>query len=85
MPSTSTRTWAELFPDGREIFYEGDSPDEFASHIAETYGFDPRADHRWWEVIDGDGDMEAFVLYGFRCPPALLDAIYGNPAYPLGS
>lgn len=85
MTATSTSTWADLFPNGREIFYEGDDPDGFASDIAETYGFDPRTDPRWWEVIEGDGDMEAFVVYGFHCPPELLDAIYGNDAYPLGS
>jgi hypothetical protein len=82
MPSTSTQSWAELFPNGRDIFYEGDSPDEFAAHIATTYGFDPRTDHQWWDVIDGGDGMAPFVSYSFRCPANLLDAIYGNPAYP---
>lgn len=82
---TVKQTWADLFPTGREVFYEGDEPDEFAADLAANYGFDPRKDHRWWEVIEGDGDTEAFVVYGFHCPPELLNAIYGNPAYPLGS
>jgi hypothetical protein len=85
MTETNNPSWAQLFPNGREIFYEGDEPDKFAAHLAETYGLDPRADPRWWEVIDGDGDMEPFVVYGFRCPAHLLDLIYGNSAYPLGS
>ncbi|WP_250029750.1 hypothetical protein [Paractinoplanes maris] len=85
MSSTGTVTWAELFPNGRDIFYEGDSPDDFAAEIAARYGFDPRTDKRWWEVIDGGGDMEPFVSYRFHCPVHLLDAIYGNDKYPLGS
>ncbi|WP_045740888.1 hypothetical protein [Actinoplanes rectilineatus] len=80
--STGATTWAELFPSGRDIFYEGDRPDEFAAEIAAKHGFDPRTDKRWWEVIDGD---EPFVTYQFHCPPHLLDAIYGNDQYPLGS
>lgn len=82
MPSTDTATWAELFPNGRDIFYEGDDPDGFAEEIAVKYGFDPRTDRRWWDVIDGE---EPFVAYQFHCPAHLLDAIYGNSAYPLGS
>ena len=26
-------TWAEMFPDGRQIFYEGDKPKAFAKEI----------------------------------------------------
>lgn len=85
MSSTSTTTWAELFPNGREIFYEGDDPDGFAVEIAAKYGFDPRTDQRWWEVIEGDAESEPFVVYGFHCPAVLLDVIYANPKYPLGS
>jgi hypothetical protein len=85
MPSTDTTTWAELFPGGRDIFYEGDSPDEFAAELLAVHGFDPRTHPGWWEVIPGDGDMEPFVSYRFCCPPELLDAVYGNSAYPLGS
>ena len=83
MSSTDTTTWAELFPNGRDIFYEGNEPDEFAAEIAAKYGFDPRTDRRWWEVVE-DGE-EPFVSYRFRCPARLLDEIYGNDAYPLGS
>lgn len=85
MPSTSSTTWADLFPDGRDIFYEGDDPDEFAAEIAAKYGFDPRTDMRWWDVIDGGDGMEPFVSHRFRCPAHLLDAIYGNDKYPMGS
>lgn len=82
MPSTITPTWADLFPGGRDIFYEGDSPDEFATEIASKYGFDPRSDRRWREVIEGE---EPFVAYQFHCPQHLLDALYGSGTYPLGS
>ena len=30
-----------LFPNGRDIFYEGDSPRDFRTEIIEEYGFDP--------------------------------------------
>jgi hypothetical protein len=85
MSNTDTATWAELFPAGRDIFYEGDDPDGFAAHIAERFGFDPRADRGWWDVIEGDGELAPFTAYRFRCPPEHLDAIYGNSTYPLGS
>ncbi len=85
MTTTDTTTWAELFPTGRDIFYEGETPDEFAAEIAERFGFDPRKDPHWWDVIEGDEDMEPFVSYRFHCPAHLLDPIYGNPEYPLGS
>jgi hypothetical protein len=85
MPFTDTTTWAELFPNGRDIFYEGDGPDEFAAEIASKYGFDPRTDRRWWDVIAGDDGAEPLVSYMFHCPSHLLDAIYGNGAYLLGS
>jgi hypothetical protein len=83
--STDTRTWSELFPTGRDIYYEGDDPDGFAAELAATYGFDPRTDPHWWDVIPGDDDAEPFSSYRFHCPAELLDAVYGNPAYPLGS
>lgn len=83
--SASASTWADLFPNGRSLFYEGDSPDEFAADLAATYGLDPRTDHRWWEVVDGTTVSEPFLSYQFHCPAHLIDVIYGNPAYPLGS
>lgn len=81
------RTWAKLFPRGRDIFYEGDDPDGFAEEIAATFGFDPRSDHRWWDVIpvDGSDEFRADPYPQFYCPAEHLDAIYGNPEYPLGS
>lgn len=85
MSPTSTTTWSELFPAGRDLFYEGDSPDQFAVQLLEAHGFDPRTDPGWWEVIPGDGDMEPFAAYRFHCPVELLDAVYGSDAYPLGS
>jgi hypothetical protein len=46
-------TWANLFPQGREIFYEGEDPAGFASQIQAEFGFSPsprpslgRADRR---------------------------------------
>lgn len=78
----TTREWALLFPNGRDIFYEGDSPRDFRTEIIEEYGFDPGEDPAWGVVI-GDGP-EAFTSYRFHCPAEHLDAIYGGQ-YPMGS
>jgi hypothetical protein len=66
-------TWHDLFPEGRDIFYEGDDPAGFAAEIRAEFGFDPAADPNW------PGD------HRFRCPPEHLEAIYGSSRFPLGS
>ena len=67
------KSWAEMFPNGRHIFYEGDDAEGFARQIKTEFGFDPSQDPKW-----SDG-------HGFDCPPEHLDAIYGARRFPLGS
>lgn len=66
-------TWASLYPEGRDIFYEGDHPAGFASQIEAEFGFSPALDPRWG------------VSYCFYCPAEHLDAIYGSDRFPVGS
>jgi hypothetical protein len=68
-------TWAELFPEGRFIFYEGDDPTGFADEIWERFNFAVDQSPKW----KGGGDP------GFHCPAQLLDEIYGSGRYPMGS
>lgn len=71
----SIRTWRELFPQGRSIFYEGDDAEEFRQQIKAEFGFDP-GDSDGWNRADG---------WRFHCPPQHLDAIYGVSRFPVGS
>jgi hypothetical protein len=73
--STNTITQRELFPSGRQIYYEGDNPEGFALEIKERFGFDPRISSGWDEEHG----------YSFVCPAEFLDAIYGSELYPMGS
>lgn len=66
--------WAKLFPEGRDLYYEGEQPEEFAEAVPEEFGFDPSAD-RLWEAKDGGRDGTA-ASYGFHCPAEKLDGIY---------
>ena len=66
--------WARLFPEGRDLYYEGEQPEEFVEAVREEFGFDPSADPLWGKQIDGrDG---AAASYGFHCPAENLDAMY---------
>jgi len=80
------KTWREMFPAGRHIYYEGGDPDGFRAQIREEFGFDP-GDHRLWGDWTGDtpDDPEGFKSYGFDCPAEHLDAIYGSSRWRLGS
>jgi hypothetical protein len=76
------KTWSELFPNGRDIFYEGNDPEGFVTEIKAKFGFDPsksKPQGVWasfgWNKADG---------YCFFCPPEHLNAIYGGE-YPMGS
>ena len=68
-----TTPWRELFPDGRNIFYEGGDPAGFAREIKVEFGFDPADDPRWHD------DRQ------FHCPAEHLDAICGSDRFPMGS
>ena len=64
---------AELFPSGRELYYEGKNRKAFIAEMKSKFDFDPSRDHGWSK---GSG-------WRFHCPPDLLDKIYGR--YQLGS
>ncbi len=69
-------TWAKLFPEGRDLYYEGGCPREFAEAVRAEFGFDPSADPLWGKRIeDGDGQARS-ASYGFHCPAEKLDGIY---------
>lgn len=57
MNTDEIRTWAEIFPGGRCIVYEGDDPGRFVREIKEEFGFDPSQDYRW-----GKGSWMARII-----------------------
>lgn len=67
-------TWAEMFPDGRGIYYEANDRANFARRIRDQFAFDVTADPEW----NKDGG------WAFHCPAEYLDAIYGG-RWTLGS
>ena len=69
-------TWAKLFPEGRDLYYEGECPDKFTEAIREEFGFDPSADPLWGKWVEGDHGEPGFISYGFHCPAKHIDAIY---------
>lgn len=69
------RSWADIFPLGRDLFYEGDDPEGFAAQIRSEVGLDVSAG-RGWAHARG---------WRFHCPPEFLDVIYGSERFPLGS
>lgn len=79
-----------LFPGGRFIYYEGDTPDDFIEEVkAATGGFDPSTQATWGEYIPyGEqrlwNDPPGFHSYGFECPPEHLPTIYYG-RWPMGS
>ncbi len=70
--------WAKLFPEGRDLCYEGEHPGEFAEAIREEFGFDPSADPLWGKQIEGGDGQAGFASYGFHCPAEKLDAMYAR-------
>lgn len=81
---TRERKWSEMFPEGRHIYYEGDDPSGFVKEMKARFDFDPSLDNKWWGygMCHNGG---TFLSYSFFCPPEILDAIYGDGRYPLGS
>jgi hypothetical protein len=69
-------TWAKLFPEGRDLYYDGECPDKFTEVIREEFGFDPSADPLWGKWVEGDHGEPGFISYGFHCPAEHIDAIY---------
>jgi len=68
--------WAKLFPEGRDLYYEGEHPEEFAESVREEFGLDPSADPLWGKRIEGGGGKAGFTSYVFHCPAEKLDGIY---------
>jgi hypothetical protein len=91
MTSTTDATWSELFPKGRNVYYEGANPERFAAEVLAEFGFDPSSDENW----GGDAIMpgpygERFAdpfgrIYLFHCPAQHLDAIYASGRWEMGS
>jgi hypothetical protein len=76
-------TWDELVPHGAFRFYEGNDPEGFVAEMKETFGFDPSEDRHWDKLVD-DG-LGGFPMRGFCIPAGLVEAVYGNERWPLGS
>jgi len=72
--------WRKLYPGGRDLYYEGEHPDEFAVAVREEFGFDPSADPLWGKLVEGHAGEPGFTSYGFHCPADKLDAIYSTYA-----
>ena len=72
--------WGKLYPEGRDLYYEGEHPEKFAEAIREEFGFDPSADPLWGKCVDGDDGGPGFTSYGFHCPAEKLDAVYSTYA-----
>ncbi|HYB16745.1 MAG TPA: hypothetical protein VEF71_14905 [Streptosporangiaceae bacterium] len=72
--------WGKLYPEGRDLYYEGEHPDEFAAAIREEFGFDPSADPLWGKLVEGGAGEPGFTSYGFHCPAGKLDAVYSTYA-----
>ncbi len=84
-PLADIIAWAEdYWPNGRQIYYEGDEPETFAATIEDEFGLDVTSDRAWGQVIDDD-DGGSFVSYGFICPSELLGDIYYSDRWPMGS
>lgn len=73
-------SWLYHFPSGRHIYYEGDTPGYFIEEMEQKFNFNPVKDNPKWRE-----EYARFGSFGFFCPPHLLDALYGNDEYPMGS
>ncbi len=71
-------TWSKLFPEGRDLYYEGKYPDKFAADIRREFGFDPSADPLWGKRVEGHGGKPGLTSYGFHCPAEAIDAVYAK-------
>jgi hypothetical protein len=78
---------AEMFPDGRMLFYEGDDPDGFRAEIIAECGFDPADRPGYFSWPDGDWTPLDWDQHrAFSCPPEHLEAIDGrHRRWPIGT
>jgi hypothetical protein len=65
---------SEMFPNGRDIWFEGDDPAGYRAWARARTGFDP-GEH-WTEDPSG---------YRFHCPAEHLNVLYGDSPWPVGS
>jgi hypothetical protein len=72
--------WGKLYPEGRDLYYEGEHPDEFAAAIREEFEFDPAADPLWGKLVEGHAGEPGYTSYGFHCPAEKIDAVYSTYA-----
>jgi hypothetical protein len=79
------KTWGNLFPQGREIYYEGDDPARFVEQLRREFGLNPASDPNWGVRIEGGETCDDFTSYAFHCPSEFLDIIYGSDRFPMGS
>jgi hypothetical protein len=80
------KTWSEMFPEGRDIFYEGDDPEGFADAMRDQFRFDPSEHPNWEKWIEySPSGPDGFWSFGFRCPAEHLDEVYGSGRWQLGS
>ena len=70
-----TAKWSELMPYGRDLYYEGKNPTAFAKEMKEKYNLN----------VYTSGHYNRANGFRFYCPARLLDEIYDNRKYPLGS
>lgn len=68
--------WAKLYPEGRDLYYEGEHSDKFAEAIRVEFGFDPSGDPLWGKRVGSNDGRPGFTSYGFHCPAENIDAIY---------
>jgi hypothetical protein len=84
-PVADMIAWAEdYWPDGRNIYYEGDEPEVFAATVEHEFGLDVTSDEAWGQEI-GDPEEGSFLSYGFHCPSNLLGVIYYGDRWSMGS
>jgi hypothetical protein len=62
----------ELFPEGRNVWYEGDDPEGFLAAVRERWGLELTLKQ------DPSG-------YAFFCPPGYVDAIVYESEWPMGT
>ena len=79
-------SYAEIYPSGRRLYYEGKHPEAFVTLMKTLHNFDPSADNPDWgyEIPAGD-DHPAFTSYPFHCPADKLDGIWDCPGHPIGT
>lgn len=78
-------TYSEYWPEGRELYYEGDDPNGFAATIRAEFGFDPVTDPDWGVWVEEDNPDGGYRYYPFHCPSEHLEAVFCSGRFPIGS